>query len=76
MTVYEFVTHLERAIDYARSRGWEQHEPVAIFAAPGKFWGQVSIRPKRLGEAYDGKTKYQFTQHQAQRMVDILRGRE
>lgn len=76
MTVYEFVTHLERSIDYARCRGGEPHEPCAVFAAPGKFWGRVSIRPKRLGESYDGLTLYQFTISQACRMVDILRGRE
>jgi hypothetical protein len=76
MTAYEFVTHLERALDYARSRGREPFEPVAWFAAPGKFWGSVAIRPKIIGRTHDGLKRYQFTMNQAERTVDILRGRD
>jgi hypothetical protein len=76
MTPYEFVTYLERAIDWARSRGREPYEPVAVFEAPRKFWGEIPIRPKKIGFASDGFSRYQFTMHQAQRTVDILRGRE
>jgi hypothetical protein len=76
MTVYEFVTDLERSIDFAESRDYEMFEPVAFYAAPRRFWGSVSIRPRVIGRTPDGLTRYQFTLHQAKRMVNILRGRE
>jgi len=76
MTVYEFVTELERCIDYARSRGREKFESVAIFAAPKRFWGTAAIRPKIIGRTHDGLKRYQFTMNQAERLVDILRGRD
>jgi hypothetical protein len=76
MTVYEFVTDLERSIDFAESHDYAMFEPVAFYAAPRKFWGAVSIRPRVIGKTPDALTRYQFTLHQAKRMVAILRGCE
>ena len=76
MTVYQFVTELERRVDYWKFRGRPEHEPVVVFAAPGPFWGRIPIRPKRVGETADGLKRYSFTMNQARRVADILRGRE
>jgi hypothetical protein len=76
MTVYEFVTELERRVDYWRSRGRQEHHPVVVFAAPGRFWGSIPVRPKVIGKTADGLTRYQFTMNQARRVADIIRGRE
>jgi hypothetical protein len=84
MTVYEFVTELERRVDYWKFRGRPEHEPVVTFRAPKKFWGNIPVRPKRLGDVIedrgDGRAvvmrRYQFTMNQARRVADILRGRE
>lgn len=76
MTVYQFVTELERRVDYWHFRGRPEYEPVVVFAAPGPFWGRVPIRPKLIGKTADGLKRYQFTMNQARRLADILRGRE
>lgn len=76
MTVYEFVTELERRVDYWKFRGRPEHEPVVVFCAPKRFWGTVPIRPKVIGKTADGLKRYQFTMNQARRLADILRGRE
>lgn len=76
MTVYEFVTELERRVDYWRSRGRPEHEPVAVFAAPKKFWGAIPVRPKMIGYTDDGLKRYQFTMNQARRTADVIRGRD
>jgi hypothetical protein len=76
MTVYQFVTELERRVDYWKFRGRPEHEPVVVFAAPSPFWGRIPIRPKRVGETHDGLKRYSFTMNQARRVADILRGRE
>lgn len=76
MTAYEFVTALERAIDYARSRGGAEHEPCIVFSAPRPFWGDFPIRPKRLRDTANGRRRYSFTLNQARRLADAMRGRE
>lgn len=76
MTIYEFVTELERAVDYARSHGQAEHEPCCVFAAPRPFWGDFPIRPKRLANAADGLRRYSLTLNQTRRLADTLRGRE
>jgi hypothetical protein len=76
MTIYEFVTELERGVDYAMSHGQAEHEPCVTFAAARPFWGDFPIRPKRLSPGPDGLRRWSFTLNQARRLSDTLRGRE
>lgn len=77
MNVYEFVTELERRVDYWKVRGRPEHEPVAVFCSPRRrFWGHLPVRPKMIGCAIDGYYRYQFTMNQARRAAAVLRGVE
>lgn len=76
MNVYEFVTELERRVDYWKTRGRQEYHPVVVFAAPGPFWGDFPIRPKMIGLTDDGLKRYSFTMNQARRLSDRLRGRD
>jgi len=75
MTVYEFITELERRIDYWKARGREEHHPVVVYAAPGPFLGEIPVRPKMIGRTPDGLRLYQFTMNQARRVVEAVRER-
>lgn len=79
MTVREFVSQLQEALDRAVVRGLPGKEVVVIFQAPSSAFCGPTIRPKYLGEAHgEGGTllenggRYGLTRTHVERLLEAF----
>lgn len=77
MTVHEFVSQLQDALDNAAARGRASKEVIISFIAPSSGFCGPTIRPKYLGETshpdYPGSwARYGLTRSQVERLMEAF----
>lgn len=79
MTVREFISQLQEALDRAASRGGRGKDVIVSFQAPSSGFCGPTIRPKYLGEAHgeggellDSGGRYGLTRTQVERLLEAF----
>lgn len=72
MTVREFLSQLQEALDRAASRSIPNKEVIAAFVAPNSGFCGPTIRPKYLGDNEAGEGRYGLTRTQVERLLEAF----
>lgn len=79
MTVREFISQLQEALDRAATRGTRSKEVIIVFQAPSSGFCGPTIRPKYLGEAHgeggtllDNGGRYGLTRNHVERILEAF----
>lgn len=72
MTVYEFITTLQEALDRAVTYSLPNRAVVATFIAPNSGFCGPTIRPKFLGDNAAGEGRYGLNSVQIVRILEAF----